>query len=764
MSTRRSLRGASRQASSRGASPAVTDNPPTPRVSTRRAGNAPLPAVNLRASTAYGTNTVPAISSRSGHQPSQQLGDVLQNILKPVAEEETSNVSAAAGRGRKNAKKSVTIEEWPGSGAVKSTPNVQNGYIDPDRTFGEESEINVHGTFDTSSISQPSPPHETPQQQRPITNGSVTPHLKTRQQQAPPRKEPPQPISQQLGNRPSSVRRGGGRPAAAGRDGLFPVQFNGIHRPQIPDFAPNLKDFFLRVIEGASSIIRWSWENAKGGLFWLWAPILFLIIASAIFGGGRSTGDGVEKVPFRFYGFNIRHNVGQFIPNWVAHPLESLDAAGLQNIQTGLRTFDYKIASLKQQVDLDSQALAKIQKALPEFLVVKKDRHGVLQIPQDFWQALRDLIRSDDDLIPQSTGPISGTPSGADLSIKEFEKKAGKLWDKFLDTNRGKIASWSANNLDKRFPQLLKNNILASKSEIMDIIRNNWEDNQDLIKTELEKVTKDLEKAQRQILKLQQEPSGMSNDQLKSLISSHIKSILPIAQLEALAKSNIKGNVNYGLSRINHFSHGTGAVINPRLTAPNYVFPSMNVWFPKKIIQWSIGNPIPIPNPPDAALKSWEEHGDCWCAPAGGKDGRGPTLAVIMGAEIYPEEVVVEHIMPSASLEPGAAPKDMELWASVEGFENYDEVIALSKRLFSNEPEFITDFHYVRIATWTYDIESSDNIQAFPVQLDLKGFSIPTNRLVVRSKSNWGGGKVDFTCLYRIRVHGENSKTPGLES
>jgi hypothetical protein len=62
---------------------------------------------------------------------------------------------------------------------------------------------------------------------------------------------------------------------------------------------------------------------------------------------------------------------------------------------------------------------------------------------------------------------------------------------------------------------------------------------------------------------------------------------------------------------------------------------------------------------------------------------------------------------------------------------------------------------YVRIATWTYNLESSDNIQAFPVQLDMKDLSTHTDKLIVRALNNWGDGKVDYTCLYRVRVHGE---------
>jgi hypothetical protein len=96
MSTRRSTRATSRQASSRGASPAIStaDVPATPRRTSRRGGNtgnAPLPAVGLRTSTAYGTNTVPEPARAAGPQVGEQLNSVLGGILNPVIETNTSS-------------------------------------------------------------------------------------------------------------------------------------------------------------------------------------------------------------------------------------------------------------------------------------------------------------------------------------------------------------------------------------------------------------------------------------------------------------------------------------------------------------------------------------------------------------------------------------------------------------------------------------------------------------------------------------------------
>ncbi|KAH8678715.1 hypothetical protein BGZ60DRAFT_249419 [Tricladium varicosporioides] len=754
MATRRSARATSRPVSSI-ASSANPDGLSSPRVTTRRAGSAQLPAVNVRSSTAYGTNTVPALMTRAPQPQTQQLNDYLGNILDPVREEESTITVKPKGRQKKapsiaqnaadspdlpklptrKVRKSTATRAQASSSQFEATPQRNGNDIDADadRTFTVESNVFSGAAFDTSSISQPSPVAHI-QQLKPATNGRpAVPQTQIQQQ--------PQISSQRMSSIPQDATGRNRRLSEVGQPviGLTYDEFVATHLSKLNRAWKHAKKIFRKY---------WPWILA--------AMVTFL----AYFGRGSSR--NAEELPYQSYGFDLRHNIGQFIPNWVAHPLESFSPDIVQNLQSGLRTSDYKIAILRKQADIDSEAIKKIEKALPDFVATKKDPKGNLQIPKEFWQALRDKIRTDGDLIPSVVGPISGKPSaGAQISLKEFDRKAGKLWEKFLADNRAKIAAWSASDIDKRFPDLFKKNILASKAEIIDMIHRNWKDNQDELRKELASVSKQLEKANQQIMKLQDEPASMNKDELKAIIKGQIKSIIPVGQLEALAKLNIKGNINYGLTKVNYFSRGTGAVVNIPVTSPNYVFPSMNKWFFQKATQWAIGNPIPIANPPEAALKSWEEHGDCWCAPANDKDGRGPALGVIMGSKIYPEEVVVEHISPGASLEPGAAPREMELLANIGDFSTYDALIKMSEDLFPEESNSDGyNFNYVRIATWTYDIESEDNIQAFPIQLDLKSYGISTDKLVVRSKNNWGGGKVDYTCLYRVRIHGENSKTP----
>jgi hypothetical protein len=128
-----------------------------------------------------------------------------------------------------------------------------------------------------------------------------------------------------------------------------------------------------------------------------------------------------------------------------------------------------------------------------------------------------------------------------------------------------------------------------------------------------------------------------------------------------------------------------------------------------------------------------------------------------MASKVYPDQIVVEHISPSAALEPGAAPREMELLAYIAGMDTYNSLKAISDDIFGSDPHSGTQnaYGFVRIASFTYDLESDQNMQAFPVQLDMKALGAYTNKIIVRSKSNWGAENVGYTCIYRIRLHGE---------
>jgi hypothetical protein len=456
---------------------------------------------------------------------------------------------------------------------------------------------------------------------------------------------------------------------------------------------------------------------------------------------------------------DIQHGIGQFFPS---RPLDFFKPDEVREIYKRLDELEYQVGNIKRAPDF-SKSIERIEAMLPDLLSVKKDKSGNLQIPAGFWLALRDRIRADQTLTSDPADNVGEGSSSKGLSVKDVRRVAGeesgKLWNDWLGANQVRLEKLSSDELTSKFPQLLKDNHVISKADIIEMIRKNWNENEQEVKLEIRQLARNLQEVTDRIAKLPHSTAGITKHEARVIAQEVISNLIPDLQLDALAKASLKNSAIHGIQQVNHFSKGTGAVIDPHLTSPNYVFPSQDVWLPTRWGHWAIGNPIPPPNPPEAALTNWEEHGDCWCSPATDNQGFGPSLGVLTGNEIYPEQVIIENINPSGALEPGAAPRDMELLAYITDIDIYNTVRSYSEEIFNDETgELQHPYRFVKIASWTYDLESHQNIQAFPVQLDLKSLGAKTNRLVVRAKNNWGGGNVDYTCLYRVRLNGEISQ------
>ncbi|TBU32615.1 hypothetical protein BD311DRAFT_546439 [Dichomitus squalens] len=222
------------------------------------------------------------------------------------------------------------------------------------------------------------------------------------------------------------------------------------------------------------------------------------------------------------------------------------------------------------------------------------------------------------------------------------------------------------------------------------------------------------------------------------------------------------------LARVDFALHSGGARIIPSLTSDTLeVRPS---GLRNQIVGLITGgNGYAVGRPPVTALHHEIHTGHCW--PFEGSQGQ---LAVALAAPVYITDVTIDHVPKEVAMDMRSAPRQMELWGLIEGKDNIAKVHEWYERRAAQRealeeagqpvpPNLVDDIvyprslpqnpEYLRIANFTYDIHAPDYIQTFPVRDEIKELGIDFGVVVLLVKSNWG--KDEFTCLYRLRVHGE---------
>ena len=222
------------------------------------------------------------------------------------------------------------------------------------------------------------------------------------------------------------------------------------------------------------------------------------------------------------------------------------------------------------------------------------------------------------------------------------------------------------------------------------------------------------------------------------------------------------------LARVDFALHSAGARIIPSLTSDTVeVRPSGLMSQLTGLLTGGSG--YAIGRPPVTALHHEVHTGHCW--PFRGSRGQ---LGVALAAPVYITDITIDHVPREVAMDMRSAPRHMEVWGLVEGKDNLAKVrdwrarcdAAQASAEETGEPvpanliddavyprSLPTNVEYIRIANFTYDIHAPEYIQTFPVREEIKELEIDFGLVVLLVKSNWG--KDEFTCLYRLRVHGE---------
>jgi SUN domain-containing protein 1/2 len=226
-----------------------------------------------------------------------------------------------------------------------------------------------------------------------------------------------------------------------------------------------------------------------------------------------------------------------------------------------------------------------------------------------------------------------------------------------------------------------------------------------------------------------------------------LNKLIQEAAISAISKDLI-GKVDYAM-------HSGGARVIPSLTSPSYEIQPDTLG--SQFFGFLTGNGYAVGRPPVTALHHETHGGYCW--PFASQRGQ---LGISLAAPVIIDEVTIDHISRDIALDIRSAPQHMEVWGLVEGGENLEKYEELVKEKEQRQdgpeegeayPDTLPQYPpYVRIANFTYDVDSGKHVQTFPVLEEIKDKKMDFGVVVLRVLSNWG--REEFTCLYRFRVHG----------
>jgi len=150
------------------------------------------------------------------------------------------------------------------------------------------------------------------------------------------------------------------------------------------------------------------------------------------------------------------------------------------------------------------------------------------------------------------------------------------------------------------------------------------------------------------------------------------------------------------------------------------------------------------------AIDQARGKGDCFAF-----NGNTGALTVKLAAPILITAVTLEHLAAVFSESGGdSAPKDFKVFAYPDAA-SLETAVALASANDSNSSSSSPATNLTPMLVGTYDLSRADPVQVFPLKAPT---STPMQFVRLEVASNYGNP--EYTCLYRLRVHGNELEAP----
>lgn len=499
--------------------------------------------------------------------------------------------------------------------------------------------------------------------------------------------------------------------------------------------------------------------------------------------------------------------------------LWDLGDEGLHEVEDYLRKYDQDFKLLKKAGKLHEASLEKLQQVVPK-VVHMELQNGKPVVAPEFWFAIRDLLRGDGGFLtiddkgggklelssdrhwraiaarlasdPSFTSKVNLTMDGIEERINT---RMSSFWDGWIKDNDSKISSKLGSALDmiksaasehelndvvkKLVKDQLHNEhsdgVVVTRDEFLRHLQNEFAVHRSEIRAELNELRPKMEELLRESAKLASakdpnRPAGMTREDVTSLVQGLVRKALADTNLEALARGKIHAHWDTELkTQVNYFSVGAGAIADAKLSSPTYDPYKKGVLSRNKANGRGLRDARPPPH--IAALTPWHDEGDCWCAARQTNYRGNPhdvVLSVILGHQIIPQDIVIEHILPGATVDPGSRPRDIEIHASIEDPAKRERIRDFAATHFPELDPSTEDWNatpanleprFVKIGQFTYETDDLHHgVHVHRLSNELLALGAETDQVVVRATSNYGAA--EHTCFYRVRLYGQRVSEP----
>ncbi|KAG0642051.1 hypothetical protein HOY80DRAFT_952140 [Tuber brumale] len=437
----------------------------------------------------------------------------------------------------------------------------------------------------------------------------------------------------------------------------------------------------------------------------------------------------------------------------------------LDKLYSEQQALDQELSDFKALQEARSEAMRSFEEALPRQMVATLGPNGKVQLTDEFKDSLQDVFSK---IFPKH--------------FKDAIAKTG--WSSGI----GKIPSWEAfikGNEDKLKDLIEKHGsaggggkpggVVLSKGTVITMIQE--EARKYHKKWEVETFLPDFEsKFESQLEELQRRIRRENTEHFSSASSSILAAASAIASGTAsrTARNMAQEFANSGrgrgaIGRISQELWGTlpdyasiitGASVWPYVTSPSYDWTGGKGYH--HYVWRLFGRGARISPPPALAITPSTEVGECWPFPE-----RSGDIGIKLAMPIYVSHVTIDHVPKQQAIEISSAPKNIEFWIRVpaERKEELQKAVGkpagewfrqdsdTQKKQQQLQMSGNSGGQWVRVHEFMYNIHTAGSpVQTFELPVDLTRLNVTSHLVAFRIVDNWG--HPNFTCLYRVRVHG----------